>query len=286
LHGPAALLQSHLHRQGADRLLQQPPRRAAGRHRRDPHGSARLRDRRWARRRCRRAADPDAARGVRLRCRHRHQRLRRRHLRRAAAARRGADRRAGAGRGGGAGLGLYGLRVAAERRRPGPDPGDHDLPGRPAPRRRGMTTLRAPGLGFWLGAAVALGTLLLPLLLYDAELTIYVFIGLAIIVVAGLNLLYGFAGQVSLGQGAFYAIGAYCAGILARRGIPPLAALLLAPVLTAAVAVVVGLPVLRLRGHYLSFATLAFQLIVLSIAGQFRELTGGDPGLTGIPDLL
>jgi len=41
-----------------------------------------------------------------------------------------------------------------------------------------VTTLRARGLGFWLGAAVALGTLLLPLLLYDAELTIYVFIGL------------------------------------------------------------------------------------------------------------
>ncbi|TMF87831.1 MAG: branched-chain amino acid ABC transporter permease [Chloroflexi bacterium] len=140
-------------------------------------------------------------------------------------------------------------------------------------------------LGFWLGLAAAVGSLLLPLLLYDAELTIYVFIGLSIIVVAGLNLLYGFAGQVSLGQGAFYAIGAYCAGILARRGIPPLAALLLAPVLTAAVAVVVGLPVLRLRGHYLAFATLAFQLIVLSIAGQFRELTGGDTGLTGIPDL-
>ena len=123
-------------------------------------------------------------------------------------------------------------------------------------------------LGFWLGLAAAVGSLLLPLLLYDAELTIYVFIGLSIIVVAGLNLLYGFAGQVSLGQGAFYAIGAYCAGILARRGIPPLAALLLAPVLTAAVAVVVGLPVLRLRGHYLAFATLAFQLIVLSIASR------------------
>jgi len=45
-----------------------------------------------------------------------------------------------------------------------------------------MSALRARGLGFWLGAAVALGTLLLPLLLYDAELTIYVFIGLAIIV--------------------------------------------------------------------------------------------------------
>jgi branched-chain amino acid transport system permease protein len=148
-----------------------------------------------------------------------------------------------------------------------------------------MTALRARGLGFWLGAGVALATLALPLFLYDAELTIYVFIGLSVIVVAGLNLLYGFAGQVSLGQGAFYAIGAYCAGILAKHGVPPLAALLLAPLLTAVVAAGVGLPVLRLRGHYLAFATLAFQLIVLSLIGQDRELTGGDTGLTGVPDL-
>jgi branched-chain amino acid transport system permease protein len=148
-----------------------------------------------------------------------------------------------------------------------------------------VTALRARGLGFWLGAAVALATLALPLFLYDAELTIYVFIGLSIIVVAGLNLLYGFAGQVSLGQGAFYAIGAYCAGILSKHGVPPLAALLLAPVLTAVAAAGVGLPVLRLRGHYLAFATLAFQLIVLSLIGQDRDLTGGDTGLTGVPDL-
>jgi branched-chain amino acid transport system permease protein len=148
-----------------------------------------------------------------------------------------------------------------------------------------MSALRARGAGFWLAAAVALATLALPLFLYDAELTIYVFIGLSIIVVAGLNLLYGFAGQVSLGQGAFYAIGAYCAGVLSKHGVPPLAALLLAPALTALVAAAVGLPVLRLRGHYLAFATLAFQLIVLSLIGQDRDLTGGDTGLIGIPDL-
>ena len=148
-----------------------------------------------------------------------------------------------------------------------------------------MTHLRARGVGFWAGVVVAVGTLVLPLFLYDAELTIYVFIGLSIIVVAGLNLLYGFAGQVSLGQGAFYAIGAYCAGVLSKHGVPPLAALVLAPVLTALVAAVIGLPVLRLRGHYLAFATLAFQLIVLSLIGTDRELTGGDTGLTGIPDL-
>ncbi|HEX6549019.1 MAG TPA: branched-chain amino acid ABC transporter permease [Candidatus Dormibacteraeota bacterium] len=146
--------------------------------------------------------------------------------------------------------------------------------------------MKARSIGFWLTAAVALATLVLPLFLYDAQLTIYVFIGLSIIVVAGLTLLQGFAGQVSLGQGAFYAIGAYFAGILARHSIlPPLLALLLAPVFTGLVAALIGMPVLRLRGHYLAFATLAFQLIVLSLIGQDRELTGGDTGLTAIPDL-
>ena len=138
----------------------------------------------------------------------------------------------------------------------------------------------------WVAAGAAVAGLLLPLFLYDAQLALYIFVGLDIIVVAGLVLLQGFAGQISLGQGAFYAIGAYFAGILAARSVvPSLLALLLAPVFTALLAAVIGLPLLRLRGHYLAFATLAFQLIVLALIGQARFLTGGDTGLPGIPDL-
>jgi branched-chain amino acid transport system permease protein len=86
--------------------------------------------------------------------------------------------------------------------------------------------------------------------------------GLYAIVAIGLSLLMGFAGQISLGQGAFYAIGAYTAGILTvgldpderlvnpDAGIDPLLALAIAPVLTAAVAGAIGIPLLRLRGHY------------------------------------
>ena len=141
------------------------------------------------------------------------------------------------------------------------------------------------GIEFWATLAAAIASLVLPIALTDSQLTVYVFIALSIVVVAGLMLLQGFAGQISLGQAAFYAIGAYTAGILSKRGLPPLLALLLAPLVTAAIAALVGLPVLRLRGHYLAFATLAFQLIVLSLAGQFREITGGDTGLTAIPPL-
>jgi branched-chain amino acid transport system permease protein len=146
--------------------------------------------------------------------------------------------------------------------------------------------MRGRSLGTWVVVAVAVGTMLLPIALNDSQLTVYVFIGLATMVVAGLSLLMGFAGQVSLGQGAFYAIGAYTAALLAKLvGLPPVLALALATAMTAAVAVVVGLPLLRLRGHYLAFATLAFQLIVLSVIGEARDLTGGDIGLPGVPTL-
>ncbi|GLW09336.1 branched-chain amino acid ABC transporter permease [Microtetraspora sp. NBRC 13810] len=125
-------------------------------------------------------------------------------------------------------------------------------------------------------------TLALPAFLDDSALAVYIFLGLAAMVTVGVSLLMGYAGQVSLGQGAFYAVGAYTAGLLTVQGGPPLAGLLAAPVAAAAFALVVGVPLLRLRGHHLAFATLATQLILLSLAGQL-EFTGGDIGLQGIP---
>jgi branched-chain amino acid transport system permease protein len=137
--------------------------------------------------------------------------------------------------------------------------------------------------GGWATVAVVV-ILLLPLILPEALLTIFIFIGLSTMVVSGLSLLMGFAGQVSLGQAAFYAIGAYTAALLARDlGVSPLIGLVVAPAVTAGIAYAVGLPLLRLRSHYLAFGTLAFQLITLSVLGEARDLTGGDTGLTGIP---
>jgi branched-chain amino acid transport system permease protein len=145
--------------------------------------------------------------------------------------------------------------------------------------------LRGAAPGAWGGVALAAVTLLVPVALDDSQLSVYVLIGLSAMVAVGLSLLMGFAGQVSLGQAAFYAIGAYTAGILARHGVSPLLGLVAAPALTAAVAFAVGLPLLRLRGHYLAFGTLAVQLIVLAVIADARPLTGGDTGLTAIPDL-
>ncbi len=135
------------------------------------------------------------------------------------------------------------------------------------------------------GLALAVLSLALPPFLNDAQLSIYIFIGLAAMVVAGLSLLMGFAGQVSLGQASFYAIGAYAAAILSKDGVPTVVGLVAAPLTAAAVAALIGIPLLRLRGHYLAFATLAFQLIILAAAGEAKSLTGGDIGLSGIPPL-
>ncbi|SDH03056.1 branched-chain amino acid ABC transporter permease [Nonomuraea jiangxiensis] len=132
------------------------------------------------------------------------------------------------------------------------------------------------------GLLVAAVTLALPAVLDDSALAVYILLGLAAMVTVGVSLLMGYAGQVSLGQGAFYAIGAYTAALLALGGVPPVAGLVAAPVVAAASALVIGVPLLRLRGHHLAFATLAMQLILLSLAGQL-EFTGGDIGLQAIP---
>lgn len=71
------------------------------------------------------------------------------------------------------------------------------------------------------GLLIAAVTLALPAVLDDSSLAVYILLGLAAMVTVGVSLLMGYAGQVSLGQGAFYAIGAYTAALLALNGVPP-----------------------------------------------------------------
>lgn len=123
----------------------------------------------------------------------------------------------------------------------------------------------------------------LPRALTPDKRDIVIFIGLYTIVGAGLTLPMGFAGQVSLGQGGFFAIGAYTVGLLtAKAHWTPWLALIVAPVVAMAVGFVVGLPLLRLRGHHLAVATLAFRIIVYTLLNNLRGLTGGPIGLRGI----
>ncbi|UCG12053.1 MAG: branched-chain amino acid ABC transporter permease, partial [Deltaproteobacteria bacterium] len=106
------------------------------------------------------------------------------------------------------------------------------------------------------------------------------------LVVLGLNLLIGFAGQISLGHAAFFGMGAYLSAILtAMYSMPPWPTLLLVMVLTALVAYVLGIPTLRLEGHYLVMATLGFNIIVYILMVQMDSWTGGPAGFAGIPSL-
>jgi branched-chain amino acid transport system permease protein len=103
---------------------------------------------------------------------------------------------------------------------------------------------------------------------------------------AGLTVLTGLSGQISLGQGAFMAIGAYTAALLLNDQRWPLVVVLLAAIATSAVAgVVVGMAAARLRGPYLAGATLALAIGVPELAdyGRFTHLLGGQNGLTITP---
>jgi branched-chain amino acid transport system permease protein len=105
-----------------------------------------------------------------------------------------------------------------------------------------------------------------------------------VLLIASLNLLMGYSGQISLSHAAFYGLGAYVSGVLAAKfGVSPWLGLLAALVLTGATAVIVGYPTLRLRGHYLAMATLGFNAIMSVLFVELRDLTGGPNGLSNVP---
>jgi branched-chain amino acid transport system permease protein len=109
---------------------------------------------------------------------------------------------------------------------------------------------------------------------------------LNIMVVIGLNLLMGYAGQISLGHAAFFGLGAYLSAIFtATYGFPTWPTMILAMAITGLVAYIIGIPTLKLEGHYLVMATLGFNVIVYIVMIQLDEVTGGPSGFAGIPRL-
>ncbi len=104
-----------------------------------------------------------------------------------------------------------------------------------------------------------------------------------VILVASLNLLMGYGGQISLGHAGFFGFGAYTSGVLSVKfGFSPWAGLPAAAALTALSAVVIGLPALRLRGLYLSMATMGWNAILVVLFNRFVDITGGPNGLLGV----
>lgn len=106
---------------------------------------------------------------------------------------------------------------------------------------------------------------------------IYVMLGLS------LNIVVGYAGLLDLGHVAFYAVGAYCYAILAQHGVGFWTTLPIAALLTGALGLLLGFPVLRLRGDYLAIVTLGFGEIIRILLNNLDSLTNGPKGINNIP---
>ena len=106
---------------------------------------------------------------------------------------------------------------------------------------------------------------------------IYVMLGLS------LNIVVGYAGLLDLGHVAFYAVGAYCYAILAQHGVGFWTTLPIAALLTGTLGLLLGFPVLRLRGDYLAIVTLGFGEIIRILLNNWDSLTNGPQGINNIP---
>ncbi|MCK1341865.1 branched-chain amino acid transport system permease protein [Bradyrhizobium sp. LB1.3] len=141
-------------------------------------------------------------------------------------------------------------------------------------------------VGRYLAPALLIFTLLVPVIFYDQR---YI-LDLAILVLTyvmlgwGLNVVVGLAGLLDLGYVAFYAVGAYSYALLATNfGWSFWVCLPLAGILAAFWGVLLGFPVLRLRGDYLAIVTLAFGEIIRLVIINWQDLTGGPNGVSSIP---
>jgi branched-chain amino acid transport system permease protein len=148
--------------------------------------------------------------------------------------------------------------------------------------------IRTSGIAGWFLAARHGGLLALALLLAALPLffpnnfyyDVAIKTALNAIVCIGLNLLIGYAGQISLGHAGFFALGAYASAILTTHyKWPGLLAMLAGAVMVALLAFLVARPILRLKGHYLAMATLGLGIIIAIVINREIPMTGGPDGM-------
>ena len=135
----------------------------------------------------------------------------------------------------------------------------------------------------WLYGALLLALLALPWLVTPFFLGELAYVFVLCIASLGLMVLTGYTGQVSLGNAAFVAIGAYAHAWLLSKGMPLLLSLPVAALLTGAIGLLVGLPAIRVSGLYLAMVTMAFAIIVEQVIGHWSSVTGGFTGMA-VPD--
>jgi branched-chain amino acid transport system permease protein len=141
----------------------------------------------------------------------------------------------------------------------------------------------------WSWGAVLVGLCLLlacaaPLSLNGYGLYLLTLTEIFVLVALGLNLLTGYAGQISLCHASFFGVGAYSTAILTQKaGLPYLLSLFLGALLTTAIGALAAVPALRLKNIYLAIATLGFGVVLQKIIFEWRGLTGGGGGLALTP---
>jgi branched-chain amino acid transport system permease protein len=158
-----------------------------------------------------------------------------------------------------------------------------------------LTLSRVLGFAAFAGFVAFVGVL--PAFVSDFKAQQYAYVGIYLIALLGLNILTGYTGQISLGHGAFMAIGGYTAAILMAGneqfggpvggGVKDLWTIPVAGLVAGLVGLAFGLPALRLSGLYLALATFAIAVALPSAVKRFEEFTGGGSGINlfGIPEL-
>jgi len=153
--------------------------------------------------------------------------------------------------------------------------------------QRARDPAEAPALqtatGRILVAAVIIAFALFPLMLKSYGGYLCTLFCVTLMATYGLNLTVGYAGQMSLGQAAFYGIGAYIAAISLKAGVPFFVVLPVAAVTCFVVGLALGFPALRVQHHYLAFATLGFNILAYLVMRNEEKITGGTFGISGIP---
>jgi branched-chain amino acid transport system permease protein len=147
-----------------------------------------------------------------------------------------------------------------------------------------MVELRRPAT--LLAIAVFLLALALPAFFSGYAIRILNLAIIAAIAVIGLNFAFGYAGLITLAQAGFVGCGAYLTAIMTTsHGFSPWLSIPIAIAATGAFAALMGLPMLRLKGHYLALATLGFNVSFVIVATNWKSVMGGTDGISGIPSL-
>lgn len=132
--------------------------------------------------------------------------------------------------------------------------------------------------------AAAAVAVLAPLIV-PGRLTVVITAVLYFPIVLGISALAGYAKQISGGHATFFGTGAYVTGSLSASGISPWFSMLMGVSASVVIGVIIALPVMRLRGHFLVLATIAVNIIFVVLLRQWKGLTGGSSGLLGIKPL-